>query len=235
MNKTFISKISVTIGQGIENPYEEGTLAYSILANAGGTGVTSELDPTLIEHKITATGNQYIPTSINYCYGTEYTFDLETKKYKLSGTTIQATLDECRSGAKTCGKYTLRTTDSTSESDTLYEITDFQSSGYYATVNTIQIKNTFSKGTTASDAGLYKTQDDLGDSYYYRGNVTNNYVQFGSYAANSEVNGTTYTEETLMYWRIVRINGDGTIRLVYDGTTKAENGTSHISIIGKSK
>ena len=37
-----------------------------------------------------------------------------------------------------------------------------------------------------------------------------------------------------MYWRIVRINGDGTIRLVYDGTTKAENGTAHSATIGNS-
>jgi len=37
-----------------------------------------------------------------------------------------------------------------------------------------------------------------------------------------------------MYWRIVRINGDGTIRLVYDGTTKSENGITHTSIIGYS-
>ena len=35
-----------------------------------------------------------------------------------------------------------------------------------------------------------------------------------------------------MYWRIIRINGDGTIRLVYDGTTTSENGTTHTAIIG---
>ena len=35
-----------------------------------------------------------------------------------------------------------------------------------------------------------------------------------------------------MYWRIVRINGDGTIRLVYDGTTKNQNGTAHTANIG---
>ena len=29
-----------------------------------------------------------------------------------------------------------------------------------------------------------------------------------------------------MYWRIVRINGDGTIRMIYDGTTKHANGES---------
>ena len=52
-----------------------------------------------------------------------------------------------------------------------------------------------------SDKGLYTAQDDYGTSYYYRGNVSNNNVYF----ANS-------------YWKIIRINGDGTIRLIYNGT-----------------
>ena len=41
MNKTFRSKISVTIGQGYSNKFEEGTLAYSILSEAGGAGVNN--------------------------------------------------------------------------------------------------------------------------------------------------------------------------------------------------
>ena len=42
--------------------------------------------------------------------------------------------------------------------------------------------------------------DDYGTSYYYRGNVDNNYVKFAGY-----------------YWRIVRVNGDGSIRMIYAG------------------
>ena len=52
------------------------------------------------------------------------------------------------------------------------------------------------------DEGLIKGYDDIGISYYYRGNVKNNYVSFGDHL-----------------WRIVRINGDGTVRLVLDGVT----------------
>ena len=44
--------------------------------------------------------------------------------------------------------------------------------------------------------GIYSAKDDLGTSYYFRGNVTNNYVKFAN-----------------KYWRIIRINGDGTIRM----------------------
>ena len=51
-----------------------------------------------------------------------------------------------------------------------------------------------------SDKGLYEAQDDYGTTYYYRGNVTNNHVKFAGY-----------------YWRIIRVNGDGSIRLLYAG------------------
>lgn len=55
--------------------------------------------------------------------------------------------------------------------------------------------------------GIYKTEDDLGTSYYFRGAVENNYVKFANF-----------------YWRIIRINGDGTIRMIYAGTSAHPNG-----------
>ena len=65
---------------------------------------------------------------------------------------------------------------------------------------------------------LCKAKDAYGDSYYYRGNVTNNYVKFANF-----------------YWRIVRINGDGTVRVIYDGTSAHANGESSTDRqIGKS-
>ncbi len=68
--------------------------------------------------------------------------------------------------------------------------------------NTPPVNNSITKvGEEAAtkDEGLIKSSDDLGISYYYRGNVVNNYVNFA--------------DKT---WRIVRINGDGTTRLVLD-------------------
>ena len=50
--------------------------------------------------------------------------------------------------------------------------------------------------------GLIKSYDDVGLSYYFRGNVENNYVLFAN-----------------LLWRIVRINGDGTVKLVLNETT----------------
>lgn len=52
-------------------------------------------------------------------------------------------------------------------------------------------------GAAVNEEGLIKTVDELGESYYFRGAVNNNYVSF----ANN-------------LWRIVKINGDGTIKLI---------------------
>ena len=60
-----------------------------------------------------------------------------------------------------------------------------------------------------TDEGIWETQDDYGTTYYFRGAVENNYVKFAGF-----------------YWRIVRINGDGSIRLIYDGTSAHANGES---------
>ena len=52
--------------------------------------------------------------------------------------------------------------------------------------------------------GLYQAEDDDGTTYYFRGAVDNNWVQFAGF-----------------YWRIVRINGDGSIRLIYSGDSSS--------------
>ena len=66
----------------------------------------------------------------------------------------------------------------------------------------------FSK-TATTDEGLYMSEDDEGASYYYRGAVKNNYVSFAGYT-----------------WRIIRRNGDGSIRLIYSGKSTSDTGTS---------
>ena len=57
------------------------------------------------------------------------------------------------------------------------------------------------------EKGIFETTDADGTTYYYRGSVENNYVYFAN-----------------RYWRIIRINGDGTIRMIYDGTVAHDNG-----------
>ena len=71
----------------------------------------------------------------------------------------------------------------------------------------------FENVTTANDKGMYKKADDLGTSYYYRGAVNNNWVKFGKEGDKD------------IYWRIIRINGDGSIRMIYTGTTAPTEST----------
>ncbi len=65
-------------------------------------------------------------------------------------------------------------------------------------------------GCDLQQNGIYEAEDDYGTSYYYRGTVDNNWVKFGT-GKNKETGD--------IWWRIIRINGNGTIRLIYAGTT----------------
>ena len=55
--------------------------------------------------------------------------------------------------------------------------------------------------------GLYMTEDDEWESYYYRGAVKNNYVSFAGFI-----------------WRIIRRNGDGSVRMIYSGKSTSDTG-----------
>ena len=64
----------------------------------------------------------------------------------------------------------------------------------------------FSK-TATTDEGLFVAEDDDGSSYYYRGAVKNNYVSFAGFT-----------------WRIIRQNGDGSVRMIYSGKSTTDTG-----------
>ena len=53
----------------------------------------------------------------------------------------------------------------------------------------------------SKEAGVFAAEDDYGTSYYYRGSVENNYVSFAG-----------------MTWRIIRINGDDSVRVILNDT-----------------
>ena len=77
--------------------------------------------------------------------------------------------------------------------------------------NTVTTPKTTPGSEISSDteAVLASTEDDYGTSYYFRGAVTNNFVEYAN-----------------MCWRIVRVTGDGSIKLVlynYNGLTSTNN------------
>ena len=79
-------------------------------------------------------------------------------------------------------------------------------------------------------SGLYKIEDDEGTSYVFRGNVENNYVKFGQ-GTTSDSNG----EQKDLLWRIIRINGDGTIRLVLDDRINTNRYNSYGELAGTAR
>ena len=102
----------------------------------------------------------------------------------------------------------------------------------------------FANVTTASDKGMHKAPDDLGTSYYFRGAVDNNWVKYGKYTKDtyytydgdynySLVSSCDGLDKCFkiaskgddMYWRIIRINGDNSIRMIYAGTYAPDENT----------
>ena len=157
--------------------------------------------------------------------------------------------------------------------------------GYYTILANSKVNETTPNfaSTATTNEGLYKAQDDLGTSYYFRGAVNNNWVKFGKEQIaictynNEQVNIGVYNsgneniigvhnvstqsecsgsgvcisrnfgpvigisssecsddggtwinsspiygglKEMPIFWRIIRINGDGSIRMIYSGTTE---------------
>ena len=90
---------------------------------------------------------------------------------------------------------------------------------------TIDFRSDFSTPFTSNTVNtLYKSRENGTDVYYFAGqDITstpiNNWVKFGKNSSNQD-----------LYWRIIRTNADGSIRLLYHGTstsaTDAYIGTS---------
>ncbi len=168
-------------------PLVNGTINYSLAdLNIVAITVDGEASDTIPE------GN-YELASTSYCTykdgstidGLTLKYDSNTKAFSISPYTTKGT------------KCYLDFTEKASAGDTIL-----------GNVEVNEGTPNFSQ-TATTDEGVYATTDNLGTSYYFRGAVENNYVQFAGY-----------------YWRIIRINGDGSIRIIYDGTSAHANGES---------
>ena len=70
-------------------------------------------------------------------------------------------------------------------------------------------RSSFTSTVTNTTTGtIYYADTSKGRTYYFAGNPTDNWVSFGGF-----------------YWRIIRINEDGTIRMIYQGTSNNATGT----------
>ena len=160
-----------------------------------------------VESQTTSVSSTY--QAYYFTYGTGYTAN--GSKFNLTGTAVTADT-YANSYSSLVGKYFVSSSASSNGSSTAgtMKTTTNLSSVYYvvsATSSSYTYKQiTSNKNTT--EALLASTEDDYGTSYYFRGAVKNNYVQFANKC-----------------WRIVRINGDGSVKLVLhnDNTSNASS------------
>ena len=145
--------------------------------------------------------------------GSSYTFDVNTGKYKLEDYVEGYINKEFDNGRiYMCDNYE-------TECDTMYEISDYgtilSAFGYtiYRWGLMAHIKSYYEHtamySLDSSDSGLYRTMDEEGMTYYFRGAVTNNFVKF---------------DGSDQLFKILRFNGDGSTRLVSTSPTYNSGG-----------
>ena len=159
---------------------------------------------TYVEQVTQNVENAYTVTSgYKYYFANSYEFDSTTGTFKLTGTITTDTLSDTYLNYYTCGATNI----GNSSCSTIYKILGTDESLQRITLAdriTYKIASTL-----RSEQGLYAVEDDYGTSYIYRGDVENNNVYFGGF-----------------YWKIIRMNGDGSIRLIYNGTTPDATGNA---------
>ena len=159
---------------------------------------------TYLEETTSSVSNAYTaPSGYKYYFANSYEFNQDTGTFRLTGTITTDTLSDTYLNYYTCGGTNL----GNSACGTIYKILGTDESLQRITladVTTYKIASTL-----RSEQGLYAVEDDYGTSYIYRGDVENNNVYFGGF-----------------YWKIIRMNGDGSIRMIYSGTTPDATGNA---------
>ena len=243
MNQAFKSKIVVTGSATKYEPIEQGfnTLADAMLVNEyQSSSVESAKEqikkkqtpdftqtaPIIIWDEVHANTTSAPTTNTSQYIGTSYEFNSETGYYYIrnygSSSDYKNYTDISNEEYASGNYYTCvgsmsyndqgnpnywRPTNCT----TMYKILsaeEYQSGSETRWRITAYAYTQSERESDKSDRGLYVGTDADGETYYYRGSVTNNYVYF----ANA-------------YWRIIRLNGDGSVRLLYAGTTPNATGS----------
>ena len=163
---------------------------------------------------LTATNGTVSPSNVTVGYNGSATFTVTPN----SGYKVELETNTC-GGTLNGNTYTIsnitsaKTCTLTFKVSTLIE--QLLSDRGIATTN----RTDFSLAFDSTDQVLYTATEDNKTVYYFAGNVTTNWVKFGKNASNQE-----------LYWRIIRTNSDGGVRLLYHGTsttaTDAYIGTS---------
>ena len=227
MGKTIQARLNITNLSSMTNPYSANTnsLAYNIIENAKNKTNGTELvsapktkpavatssfiyvkgeDPTSFTLSISNPTNYYIS------YADDYTVDETTGKFTLVNPTVATEKYTTSMASSLVGKYGVWSTSTPTTSNT-----QNQSSIYKISTNVSDITSTIKYADIkpeqkSTEKELSATIDDYGTSYYYRGGVEDNYVNFAG-----------------MCWKIVRIEGDGSTKLILEDRSAECNSSSY--------
>ena len=193
-----------------QNPNIEEAKA---IIEAKGTPDFTKTSPSILyDEKHATTTSTWSTTSTNVYIGTGYEFNPETGMYTITGGSMRNPNEIDLNDGNTY--YMNGSTWINETASSVYRISNISSTtnsetGAVTTTITYYNYTIMPKSYDTSTVGMYAANDDGENTYYYRGSVTSNYVKFGGF-----------------YWRAIRVNGDGTVRLIYDGKNPHANGES---------
>ena len=206
---TYLSQVVIVTEPG------KPTLSETILANNNvevplttpGKEVSAYTKDDIVDTSTISVSSTYQTYYITY--GTGY--EANGSKFNLTDTAVTSDT-YANSYSSLVGKYLPSNrlyTAGSSTAGTMKAVNDLDSVYYVVSAsqdNFVYQQITSNKNTT--EALLATTEDDYGTSYYFRGAVKNNYVEFANKC-----------------WRIVRIIGDGSVKLVLhnDNMNNVEN------------
>ena len=200
-NETY--KYNIVIQDLVNTFVTEGYLQYKITSTNGGYNMTEfkDVPKSSVATDTILAYSVVIPNGVTQSYTIEF-------KYVNDESVDQS--DDM--GKKLSGK--LFITEGTEDPNkTLYN-------QLLADKSTVLTRTDFSTVLTADNTNtLYTSTEDSKTVYYFAGNATDNWVKFGKNASNQD-----------LYWRIIRTNSDGGVRLLYHGTST----TATDAYIGKS-
>ena len=188
---------------------ESVDVAKTNISNKGGPNLNDTAPTyTYVEKLSKNLQNVRNTASTYFSFGNQYTFDSKTGIYYITNAKYDEITDDY------IGYYTCGTISEGYSCSKLYKIISYTKSSSGTIITSADMYSSELTDTISSEIGLYKNIDNYGDVYYYRGDVQNNNVYFGGF-----------------YWKIIRTNGDGSIRLIYAG--KSVNASGNASSINQ--
>ena len=199
------------IATEVQNPNIDE--AKSFIESKGTPDFTKTSPSVVYDEKHATTTSTWSTTTTLAYIGTGYTFNPNTGIYTITGGSLRNPNEIDLNDGNTY--YTNARPDTTPTTTYIYRISNISSTtnsetGVVTTTITYYNYTQTPRSYDTSMVGMYADEDNDGKTYYYRGSVSSNYVKFGGY-----------------YWRVIRVNGDGTVRMIYDGTSPHSNGESN--------